>query len=82
MLTSALLAVVPRTLEWSPTVALVMVAFNVLAIAIGRQTIQNPNVGPASPVPGLSAGALLGSLAFGHLLGTGAILGLSNLGVI
>ncbi len=86
MLTSVLLATVPNTLAWSPKVALVMVACNILAIAIGRFTIQQPNVGPELPSPalfgGLSLGALLGSTSLGHILGAGTILGLSNLGVL
>lgn len=86
MLTSVLLATVPNTLAWSPKVAGVMVLCNLLAIAIGRFTIQQPNVGPELPSSGLfgglSLGALLGSTALGHILGTGAILGLANLGVL
>ncbi len=85
MLTT-LLAAVPNTPAWSPTTAIVMIICNILAIAIGKATIQQPNVGPQLPSPelfgGLSLGALLGTTAFGHLLGAGAILGLSNLGVI
>lgn len=86
MLTSVLLATVPNTLEWSPNVALVMIACNILAIVIGKLTIQQPNVGPELPSPnlfgGLSLGALLGTTSLGHIIGAGAILGLSNLGVL
>lgn len=86
MLASVLLATVPNTLAWSPKVALVMVACNILAIAIGRFTIQQPNVGPELPASGLFGGlslaALLGSASLGHILGAGAILGLSNLGAL
>ncbi len=86
MYTPALLAAVPNTLEWSPTVGFIMIACNILAIAIGRLTIQKPSEGPALPSPnllgGLSLGALLGSTSLGHILGVGVILGLSNLGVI
>lgn len=86
MLTLPLLAVAPATLEWSPTVALVMIVCNVLAIAFGKFTIQQQNVGPAMPSPnlfgGFSLGAVLGTTCFGHILGTGAILGLASLGVL
>ncbi|HEY9629177.1 MAG TPA: photosystem I reaction center subunit PsaK [Coleofasciculaceae cyanobacterium] len=86
MYTSALLAVVPNTPSWSPTVGFIMIACNILAIAIGRATIQKPNEGTglssSNLLGGLSSGALLGSAAFGHVIGTGVILGLSNLGVI
>ena len=78
-----LLAVVPRTLGWSPTVGLVMILCNVLAIAFGRATIKIKDVEPASGVfLGMGLPAFIGTAAFGHLLGTGAILGLSNLGVL
>jgi photosystem I subunit 10 len=86
MFTPILLAVAPRTVEWSPTIGLIMILCNILAIAIGKSTIQKPHTGPAAPssglVGGLSLGALVGSLCFGHILGAGAILGLSNIGAI
>ena len=87
MLTSTfLLAVAPRAVEWSPTVAIVMILANIIAIAIGKNTIQKPNVGPAMPSSnmfgGLSLGAVLGTTALGHVLGAGTILGLSALGVL
>ncbi|MDB9525297.1 photosystem I reaction center subunit PsaK [Oscillatoria sp. CS-180] len=77
---------VPHTPEWSPTVAIVMIVCNVLAIAIGRQVIKYPSEGPALPAPALFGGmglpALLGTTSLGHLLGAGAILGLANIGVL
>lgn len=81
-----LIATVPNTPTWSPKVAAVMIICNILAIAIGRFTIKYPNVGPQLPSPALFGGmglpALLGTTSFGHLLGVGAILGLSNLGAL
>ena len=86
MLTSGLLATVPATLAWSPNVAIVMILCNIVAIAIGKFTIQQPNVGPELPSPnlfgGLSLGALLGTTSLGHILGVGVILGLSNIGAL
>ena len=86
MFTPILLATVARTVEWSPTIGLIMILCNILAIAIGKSTIQKPTTGPASPLSGalggLSLGALVGSLCFGHILGTGTILGLSYIGAI
>jgi photosystem I subunit 10 len=81
-----LLAVVPRTLTWNPTVGLVMLICNIAAIAFARYTVQNPNEGPSGPalplLGNLSLGTVIGAACFGHILGTGAILGLSNLGVL
>lgn len=81
-----LAAIAVRSPDWTPTVAIIMVACNVLAIIIGRLTIKYPNVGPQLPAPalfgGLSLPALLATTSFGHLLGAGVILGLTNLGSI
>lgn len=88
MLLSALLAVTPPTPTWSPMVGLVMIVCNVLAIAIGFYAIQQRGVGPALPVqlPGLFEGfgvpELLATASFGHLLGAGVILGMSNAGLL
>ncbi|MEY3869356.1 MAG: photosystem I reaction center subunit PsaK [Microcoleaceae cyanobacterium] len=86
MLTSTLLAVVPHTVEWSPTVAIVMIISNIVAIAFGKLTIQQPSVGPAMPSSnlfgGFGVGAVLGTTSFGHILGAGVILGLSYLGAL
>jgi photosystem I subunit 10 len=86
MFTPILLATVARTVEWSPTTGLIMILCNILAIAIGKSTIQNPHTGPAAPSSnmfgGLSLGAVVGTLCFGHILGAGTILGLSYIGAI
>jgi photosystem I subunit X len=80
------LAAVPATLSWSPKVAVVMILCNILAIAIGKFTIKYPNSGPAMPSPNLFGGfglpAVLATTSFGHLIGTGVILGLANLGAL
>jgi photosystem I subunit 10 len=73
------LAMAPATITWSPKVALVMILCNVIAIAIGKATIQLPN---SAMFGGLSHGAMLGTLSLGHLLGMGAILGLASRGVV
>ncbi|MEY2985129.1 MAG: photosystem subunit [Cyanobacteriota bacterium] len=82
----AVAAPAPATLEWSPTVAGVMIACNVLAIAIGKFTIKYPNVGTPMPSPnffgGFGLGAVLGTASLGHILGAGVILGLANIGVL
>ncbi|MGK7945795.1 MAG: photosystem I reaction center subunit PsaK [Microcystaceae cyanobacterium] len=79
-------AAVPATVSWSPKVAMVMIICNIIAIAFGKATIQQQNVGPGLPAPrffgNMGLGAVLGTTSFGHLLGVGAILGLSNLGVL
>ena len=79
---------VARTIEWSPNIAIIMIAANLVAIAIGRYAIQRRGVGPSLPVkvPGLFEGfgvpELLATTSFGHILGAGIILGLSNAGIL
>jgi photosystem I subunit X len=81
-----LLALAPATITWSPKVALVMVVCNVIAIAIGKATIKQPNVGLQLPnaamFGGFGHGAMLGTLSLGHILGIGAIQGLASRGVL
>jgi len=81
-----LLALAPATISWSPKVGLVMIVCNVIAIAIGKATIKQPNVGLKLPgsafFGGLSHGAMLGTMSLGHILGIGAIQGLASRGVL
>ena len=83
---STLMTTVPNTLEWSPTVALVMIICNVIAIAFAKYTVKFPSVGPALPSPemfgGFGLGGMLGATSFGHVLGAGVILGLANIGAL
>lgn len=81
--TTLLAASVARATDWNPTVALIMIACNIAAIAFARFTVQRPNEGGGLPsVAGLSLPLLLGGASFGHILGAGVILGLTNMGVI
>ncbi|XQQ06240.1 MAG: photosystem I reaction center subunit PsaK [Leptolyngbya sp. IPPAS B-1204] len=86
LFTSTLLAVVARTPDWTPSIGLIMLACNVVAILIARATVKYPNVGPGIPVlsdvAGLSLPALLGATSLGHILGAGVILGLTNTGTL
>ncbi|MEH2178369.1 photosystem I reaction center subunit PsaK [Nostoc sp.] len=86
MLTSTLLAAATAPLQWSPTVGLIMIIANIIAIAFGKSTIKYPNAEPKLPSDNFFGGfglpALLATTAFGHILGVGTILGLHNLGSI
>lgn len=85
---SILLATLPSSTTWSPSVGLVMILCNLFAIAIGRYAIQKRGVGPALPVeaPALFQGfgipELLATASFGHILGAGFISGLQYSGVL
>jgi photosystem I subunit X len=88
LLYSTLLAIAPRTIEWSPSVGITMTLCCLFSVAIGRFAIKNRGVGPKLPVesPALFEGfgfpELLGTMSLGHVLGAGVILGLSNAGVL
>lgn len=86
MFTSTLLAVVSRSPDWSLSIGLIMLATNVVAILFARLTVKYPKVGPSIPVlsdiAGLSLPALLAATSFGHILGAGVILGLTNTGTL
>ncbi|NEP10365.1 MAG: photosystem I reaction center subunit PsaK [Symploca sp. SIO2C1] len=90
MIHSILLATTPTTLEWSPTVGLVMILCNLFAIVVGRFAIKNAGVGPDLPageskpdiLKNFGFAELLATTSFGHILGAGLILGLANAGVL
>jgi photosystem I subunit 10 len=78
----------PSTIDWSPTVAIVMIMSNLFCIIIGRYAIQNSGQGPDLPVPkpevwdNFGVPELLATTSLGHILGAGIILGLGNAGVL
>ena len=77
---------IPHTPEWSPAVGIVMIACNVLAIALGKVTMAVPDAEPklanAEFFGGMGLPALLATTSLGHVIGFGAILGLANLGIL
>ncbi len=79
----------PRESNWSIGIGITMVVCNLLAIAIGRFAIQRKGAGPKLPIefPDPFGGEfgvpeLLATASFGHVLGAGVILGLTNAGVL
>ncbi len=86
-LLAAVQPTVPATPAWSPTVGIIMAAFCVLGLIVANNAVERPGVGAKLPftIPGLnpnfSLGQFVGGMAFGHILGAGAILGLTNLGL-
>ncbi len=78
----------PSTVEWNISVGIVMILCNLFAIFIGYFAIQNTGKGPNLPIPQLASKKsfgvpeLLATASFGHILGAGIILGLSNAGIL
>nr|ASO75888.1 photosystem I subunit X [Storeatula sp. CCMP1868] len=81
-----LIALVPQTVAWSAKTCAVMVLSNVLCIVAGRYVIQVKGTGPSLPISGSFSGfglpELIASTSLGHIVGSGAILGLSYIGVL
>ncbi|HIK05328.1 MAG TPA: photosystem I reaction center subunit PsaK [Trichormus sp. M33_DOE_039] len=84
MLTSTLLAAATAPLAWNPSIGIIMIVANIIAITFGKFSIKYPSSEPALPSANLFGGfglpALLATTAFGHILGAGVILGLHYLG--
>ena len=86
MITSFMAATAPATFHWSPKVAVVMIACNVLAYAIARANVAKPNEGFEIPnakfYGGMSHASVVAANCLGHVLGIGTILGLAARGVL
>jgi photosystem I subunit X len=75
--TLLLAAIGPRSQEWSPTVAIVMsvcTALGIFAASVSKKA------GPA--VGTFTVAQIIGGASLGQLIGVGATLGLTRLGII
>lgn len=92
MIHSILLAAVQPTVAdtttWSWSGSLIMNICIILGIIIAKVAVQNKGKGPSlpllQPLLGKNFGLpeLLAGISFGHILGVGTILGLTNAGLI
>uniref|UniRef100_UPI00300282D6 photosystem I reaction center subunit X n=1 Tax=Anunuuluaehu liula TaxID=3049639 RepID=UPI00300282D6 len=83
--TIILLTIIPHTTTWSPKTAIIMIICNLISIGIGRYAIQVRGLGPSIPILGLQGFGLpelLATTSLGHVIGVGAIIGLSSIGII
>ncbi len=84
MISSILLAAaatVPATPEWTPKVAMI-ISISCLVAVLLTFKIEKPTVGPKMPALPLSVPAFIAAMAFGHVIGIGIVLGLTNIGRI
>jgi photosystem I subunit X len=96
LLNNLIIAAIPHTEPWGFNTAILMVAANLFAIVIAEWrfslTARPGTVDPANN-PSLTAGKadlfanfnlskLIVAMSFGHILGVGLVLGLTNLGII
>ncbi|HLP89734.1 MAG TPA: photosystem I reaction center subunit PsaK [Nostocaceae cyanobacterium] len=74
-----LAASVPATPIWSPTVAII-ISVSCLVVLLLSFAIKYPKVGPQFPLLPISIPTFIGAMAFGHVIGIGIVLGLTNIG--
>ncbi|MUL37577.1 photosystem I reaction center subunit PsaK [Gloeocapsopsis dulcis] len=88
ILLAAVQSTVPDTVKWSWTGSAIIIGTSLLILFIASRTIRFPQVGPKMPLPfpslfnNPSVGTVLGSVALGHIVGIGIVLGLNNLGIL
>lgn len=84
MISSYLLAAaanVPATPAWTPTTAII-ISISSLIVLLLTFRISKPMVGPKMPILPISIPAFIGAMCFGHVIGIGIVLGLTNLGTL
>ncbi|MDJ0730949.1 MAG: photosystem I reaction center subunit PsaK [Crocosphaera sp.] len=76
------------TTSWNLSVGVIMITANLFSFILGYFAIQKTGQGPDLPLPQLASKKkfglpeLLATASFGHILGAGIILGLSNAGLL
>ncbi|MBW4453380.1 MAG: photosystem I reaction center subunit PsaK [Nostoc indistinguendum CM1-VF10] len=82
MISSILLAAaptVPTTPAWNPTVGII-ISISSLVIVLLSTRIEKPLVGAKFPILPISIPTFVAAMAFGHIIGVGIVLGLTNIG--
>ncbi|MEH1836350.1 MAG: photosystem I reaction center subunit PsaK [Nostoc sp.] len=82
MISSILLAAaasVPATPAWNPIVG-VIISVSSLVVVLLSTKIEKPLVGPKFPILPISIPTFVAAMAFGHIIGIGIVLGLTNIG--
>lgn len=87
-LLAAVQPTVPDTMAWNWQGTPIIIGSCLLVLLIAGRTIKYPHIGQKMPLPfpslfnNPSVGTFLASMAFGHLIGVAAVLGLTNIGVL
>ncbi len=74
-------ASVPTTPEWNNTVGII-ISVSCLVSLLLTFKIKQPLVGPKLPFLPISIPAFVAAMCFGHAIGIGIVLGLTNIGRI
>ncbi|AFY41681.1 photosystem I reaction center subunit PsaK [Nostoc sp. PCC 7107] len=70
---------VPATPAWTPTVGIIISVSSVIMLLLSTR-IEQPQVGPKLPGLPVSVTTFIAAMAFGHIVGIGIVLGLTNIG--
>jgi photosystem I subunit X len=87
LLSNLIIAAIPHTEPWRSMTALLMIICNLLAIAItfGLTRFGNRFAGDGDRLLSVREFGyleLIAAMSFGHILGVGVVLGLTNIGII
>jgi photosystem I subunit X len=77
LLNNLIIAAIPHTEPWGFNTALVMIIGNLFAIVMTIVTAKLRD-----RVENFNLSELVAAMSFGHMLGVGFVLGLTNLGII
>jgi photosystem I subunit X len=77
LLNNLIIAAIPHTEPWGFNTAFVMIICNLFAVAIVAIIAKRSSRMNISNLAGLVA-----AMSFGHILGVGFVLGLTNIGII
>jgi len=72
-------ASVPVTPVWSPTVGIIISASSAVILLL-TFALKSAKVGQPMPMLPVSIPGFIGAMAFGHVVGIGIVLGLTNIG--
>ncbi len=70
---------VPATPAWNPAVGIIISVSSIIILLLSTR-IEKPLVGPKLPVLPVSVPTFIAAMAFGHIIGIGIVLGLTNIG--
>ncbi len=82
MISSLLLTLtssIPATPVWSPIVAIIISASSLVVLLL-TFALKIPKAGPQLPFLPVSIPTFIAAMAFGHVIGVGIVLGLTNIG--
>ena len=72
-------------ISWNPTISIIMIISNIVAVVIGRYSIEVRGLKPPIAIGQLKefgVPELLATMSLGHIIGVGTVIGLRTLNFI